>query len=524
MRFSDAGAPSPPEPDPVTDVSAEAERCWAEQDARARAGRRRLWLIGGAFAALFLGAFAVLVYSDIEAPDLSDLELKPLALAEADNAYLALVKFGGELSAAPVVAADEPDSPPVPGAESESQSSAAQTDGQTEPDADAGLFDAYDYGQAPDPLRERLQRGEDWTSERVAKWVPALHGVALRLREIADMPTAQGSRPQSYQDRSNAAELHEAFVHGRLAAWAQWRAGEHERAFATAIAGWRCARMLRDARGPLIDYMTGVSGMDMFETTLRELAARPEAPAAALREVLTALPAAAETERDGFADSAKVEALLMAGALREHTAKDAVNWADSSGLLKLCARSRVLFPLVYKPNLSIAQHADLVRWRLGTMHWRMAELDTHPTSAGRCPHCEGLAGMEWWRLYNQHGRMLTVMLSPLMDSRMRRRLVNFSRTSLTRAYLALRLWHLEHGELPERLDQLVPGYLAEVPLDHVDKTPLRYSRELAAIWTAGGTDLVVTSRDQTFAGVESEWVCWLTFAEPAEARPVRAGP
>jgi hypothetical protein len=51
----------------------------------------------------------------------------------------------------------------------------------------------------------------------------------------------------------------------------------------------------------------------------------------------------------------------------------------------------------------------------------------------------------------------------------------------TRAYrrvvlaaLALRCYEAEHGRLPERLDELVPEYLPEVPLDPFDGEPLRY--------------------------------------------------
>ncbi|MCC5848114.1 MAG: hypothetical protein JJU29_08470 [Verrucomicrobia bacterium] len=51
--------------------------------------------------------------------------------------------------------------------------------------------------------------------------------------------------------------------------------------------------------------------------------------------------------------------------------------------------------------------------------------------------------------------------------------------------LALNLWHHEHGELPERLEELVPEFLAEIPADPYDGEPFRYNRERARIYALG---------------------------------------
>ena len=41
---------------------------------------------------------------------------------------------------------------------------------------------------------------------------------------------------------------------------------------------------------------------------------------------------------------------------------------------------------------------------------------------------------------------------------------------------ALELWKLRNGRLPERLDELVPEFLAGVPNQVVDKAPMIYRR------------------------------------------------
>lgn len=55
----------------------------------------------------------------------------------------------------------------------------------------------------------------------------------------------------------------------------------------------------------------------------------------------------------------------------------------------------------------------------------------------------------------------------------------------TRLSLALRLYELEHGELPERLEALAPHWLEAVPVDPYDGRPFRYDRTRRLVYSAG---------------------------------------
>ncbi len=66
-----------------------------------------------------------------------------------------------------------------------------------------------------------------------------------------------------------------------------------------------------------------------------------------------------------------------------------------------------------------------------------------------------------------------------------KRCASESRLAAVQAMAALRAWQVEHGTLPERLDALVPGYLAALPRDGFDGEPLRYDRERAWLWSVG---------------------------------------
>jgi hypothetical protein len=59
------------------------------------------------------------------------------------------------------------------------------------------------------------------------------------------------------------------------------------------------------------------------------------------------------------------------------------------------------------------------------------------------------------------------------------------RAAATSTILALLAYEHEHGSLPDRLDELVPGELSQVPIDDFDGAPLRYSRERRRLWSVG---------------------------------------
>ena len=52
-------------------------------------------------------------------------------------------------------------------------------------------------------------------------------------------------------------------------------------------------------------------------------------------------------------------------------------------------------------------------------------------------------------------------------------------------FLALKAHHLDHGRLPERLEELVPTYVSELPVDPFSGKPLRYDRVKMRIYSTG---------------------------------------
>jgi hypothetical protein len=55
--------------------------------------------------------------------------------------------------------------------------------------------------------------------------------------------------------------------------------------------------------------------------------------------------------------------------------------------------------------------------------------------------------------------------------------------------IALRLYEMKLGQLPDNLNALVPDYLPEIPKDPYDDQPFRYSKTKKKVW-AVGSDLI----------------------------------
>jgi hypothetical protein len=122
---------------------------------------------------------------------------------------------------------------------------------------------------------------------------------------------------------------------------------------------------------------------------------------------------------------------------------------------------------VLKPNKTLRLFADSIR-----------SLIADPK--GSVPHRSGTMVFEnyggKWLLdeYLQH------VPGVLAQVRCARAWLPAARTSL-----ALRRYQLVHGELPAKLDELVPRFLKEVPKDPYDGRPLRYSKEKKSVWSVG---------------------------------------
>lgn len=95
---------------------------------------------------------------------------------------------------------------------------------------------------------------------------------------------------------------------------------------------------------------------------------------------------------------------------------------------------------------------------------------------------------------NAAGNMLcAIAMSPVISIVSKKCRIT-AQVRMTQVLLAVRCHWLEHGKLPDTLDELVPAYLPAVPIDEYDGKTLRYSAARKVIYSVG-KDLIDSGGD-----------------------------
>ncbi len=145
---------------------------------------------------------------------------------------------------------------------------------------------------------------------------------------------------------------------------------------------------------------------------------------------------------------------------------------DNCNLRWLCVRGRLCY--WYKPNKTRKMFAEYARRMI-------AYVNNSCCYAVEPPEPKDVVSSQWPG-ENLLGRMHFEILSDLLLG-VRSRSDHY--VIATQILFALKAYAMEHGELPETLEALVPEYLPEVPKDPFDGKPVRYSPEKKIIYFVG---------------------------------------
>ena len=86
---------------------------------------------------------------------------------------------------------------------------------------------------------------------------------------------------------------------------------------------------------------------------------------------------------------------------------------------------------------------------------------------------------------NSSGRALMELSQSNYDALYKNALKNFAPLRVQACAFALRAYWLDHGRLPDSLDELAPEYIKAVPLDIYGGKPVQYDRERGVVYSAG---------------------------------------
>jgi hypothetical protein len=447
--------------------------------------RRLLYRFVGGIILLFGTLFALIVYTDAEPPEVDDLRHPPLEPA-GNTYYDRFLRFAAEKGCEEFIPYAEPEDLPE-GHPERMPSDAASMFGNGFPDF--------------------LAAGKGWTPERLVSWGPRLALFVENCEQVVNETAFLSSQnePSLAASASPTTLITAVSTNMNVAVGMYWANGDKHRALQTACQLDDFGRRMQEcAPGPQI-YVAAADAVTTAERSIVRLAfldgtvakaaldrfrnSPPEDPAR-----FTRIIHAAYFEFEQLAD----EQSVAANVARHRTPV----------FFQAFAQTRVLYPWIMKPNLTKHFYADYVREQVPLANLSTEDYRRRPESVAHQLKPSDLA-----RPTNLYGRMLAYQSTWRVQYTINRRTRSRTQRSLLRACLALRIFHEEHGHLPDRLDELVPTYLPDLPIDHANGQTLRYSRSLGYVWSAGFDNLQISSADQRIGYSEDYYR--LDFSVPA---------
>jgi hypothetical protein len=233
---------------------------------------------------------------------------------------------------------------------------------------------------------------------------------------------------------------------------------------------------LEGAEGTMLENLFAISASAGGRTALDRALVSEEAQPELLANVQQAV-ALHEPRRENFVMNTKVESLYtknMVAAVKKNP--ELIFSKNEFGNLKV---------LFIKPNLTQAMAIHFkkpvidgltVSWREGWMAAQQMEREYEAFKEDR---------FRFWISPNAFGNRVMQSAAPAYQKICEKNLINACMTRQVIIILALRRYELAQGRLPENLEDLVPKYLAAVPVDPFTESPMLWNPEKKVIYSVG---------------------------------------
>ncbi len=323
-----------------------------------------------------------------------------------------------------------------------------------------------------------LETGKDWDDALAADVLAQNEGVLELIEQGLACPRCQLPEVRRYDDLlpylapwRNVAQL------GAIRAEQLFQAGQERQALDQAMRVMRFGHTVEHGRSCIVSYLVGIAIKKIGRHEFVSIVSRCTLGADDLLPYVQQLDRYRANE-DGLADAFRVEYMIAANTIDDMASgKYSVDDPDDRSFAGLG-------PVFLKPNRTKRRMAEAIRLLIASTQ------ETH--AAATLPEFEQDTGTGWTIRAilsgNFVGRSLYRMIMPALKGVHARKCRENCSIAAAQVLVALKCCQLEHGELPETLDELAPEYLASVPLDDFDGTPMKYSKEKRVVY-AVGTDL-----------------------------------
>lgn len=254
---------------------------------------------------------------------------------------------------------------------------------------------------------------------------------------------------------------------GKLRALHLVKAGKEQEALDEAMKIIKFGHMAEDSRGAMMTFLVGSAikkiGHSTFRSVLNETTLQPEI----LKSYIEKL-SEYEFNKRGLVNSLKTEYSVISRSIDLMVLGE----LESSGRKKI--RNRYSF----KPNATRRIFAEAVRDIIENVG---RDYDKRKDITAMSFYAECTKGGPLSR--NAAGKIAALMLAESLI-RVEQKWFNNEATFLvTQVLIALKCYKLEHGQLPDSLNELVPKYIDQIPEDPYDGKPFKYSKKEKIVYS-----------------------------------------
>jgi hypothetical protein len=260
--------------------------------------------------------------------------------------------------------------------------------------------------------------------------------------------------------------------------------GNYAEAVTTDLQGLRFGLLTARNSNTLIEWLMGIALQHISLAQLEIFAADSKMPEPVLRDMLNALNQLNPQDTvDGFREAMRGSYHLA----RQDDLKAEIRHWQKNGFSMFSEAPAVYrfvgIPYACKPNMTLAMTADSYRAVIANADRPYAKVNLDFPGKPIVP------ATTWDKIVfyakpNSIGNVWFIQCM-FLDKTLAKKCQRQAYVAGLRLKLALRLYELKHGDLPETLNALVPEYLPGIPNDPYDGQPFRYSKSGKKVWAVG---------------------------------------
>jgi hypothetical protein len=253
---------------------------------------------------------------------------------------------------------------------------------------------------------------------------------------------------------------------------------KEKEAFDTALEIVRFGHLIQNSGGEIITYLVGVgitdnSGLGAITSLLKETTLS----SLELKKYIQML-AKYETNVDGLVNAFKLEYVKICVLIDMIASGRDKDITQESRWYRTAVRIRYFF----RPNATKQIEAELYRLYIKDIENEFYKIDKSIMESF-------LKKYEPASYLSQNIIGKSIATYVTFSKTIWQKYKSQTKNRAVQILIALKCYKMEHGDLPDSLEKLVPDYFEDIPNDPYDGKPLRYSKEKKYIWSVG-LDLV----------------------------------